>query len=55
MNKKEITGLTLDERQLIDFYRKADERGKHNILRVAEAESMESEIIYFEDQINNKL
>lgn len=31
--------LTLEEQQLIDHYRKADERGKRTILRTAEAES----------------
>ena len=35
--------LTQEEQQLIDYYRRADNRGKRNILRTAESESTELE------------
>ena len=35
--------LTQEEQQLIDYYRKADDRGKRSILRTAESESTELE------------
>ena len=40
---KESTDLTPEEQQLIDYYRKADDRGKRSILRTAESESTELE------------
>lgn len=40
---KESGKLTPEEQQLIDYYRKADDRGKHSILRTAESESTELE------------
>lgn len=40
---KESGKLTPEEQQLIDYYRKADDRGKRSILRTAESESMELE------------
>lgn len=40
---KESGNLTLEEQQLIDYYRKADDRGKRSILRTAESESTELE------------
>ena len=40
---KESGNLTLEEQQLIDHYRRADNRGKRNILRTAESESTELE------------
>lgn len=38
---KEAADLTPEEQRLVDYYRKADDRGKRSILRAAEAESME--------------
>ena len=38
---KEAADLTPEEKRLVDYYRKADDRGKRSILRAAEAESME--------------
>lgn len=35
--------LTPEERQLVNLYRAADERGKRAIIRTAEAENMEQE------------
>ncbi len=40
---KESGKLTPEEQQLIDYYRKADDRGKRSILRTAENESTELE------------
>lgn len=40
---KEFGNLTPEEQQLIDYYRKADDRGKRSILRTAESESTELE------------
>lgn len=40
---KESGNLTPEEQQLIDYYRKADDRGKRSILRTAEGESTELE------------
>ncbi len=40
---KEAADLTPEEQQLVDCYRRADERGKRTILRTAESESMELE------------
>jgi transcriptional regulator with XRE-family HTH domain len=40
---KEGKDLTPEEQKLIDYYRKADERGKRNIIRTAEQESQELE------------
>ena len=40
---KEPEELTLDEQQLIDHYRRCDERGKRSIMRIAESESTELE------------
>ena len=40
---KESGNLTSEEQQLIDYYRKADDRGKRSILRTAESESTELE------------
>ena len=40
---KESGNLTPEEQQLIDHYRRADNRGKRNILRTAESESTELE------------
>ena len=40
---KEPEELTPEEQQLIDYYRKADDRGKRSILRTAESESTELE------------
>ena len=40
---KESGNLTPEEQQLIDYYRKADDRGKRSILRTAESESTELE------------
>ena len=40
---KESGKLTPEEQQLIDYYRKADDRGKPSILRTAESESTELE------------
>ncbi len=40
---KESGDLTSEEQQLIDYYRKADDRGKRSILRTAESESTELE------------
>lgn len=40
---KESENLTPEEQQLIDYYRKADDRGKRSILRTAESESTELE------------
>ncbi len=40
---KESGKLTPEEQQLIDYYRKADDRGKRSILRTAESESTELE------------
>lgn len=40
---KEAGELTPEELQLVEFYRKADERGKRAILRTAESESAELE------------
>lgn len=40
---KESGDLTPEEQQLIDYYRKADDRGKRSILRTAESESTELE------------
>ena len=40
---KEAGELTPEEMQLVEFYRKADERGKRAILRTAESESAELE------------
>lgn len=40
---KEAGELTPEELQLVEFYRKADERGKRTILRTAESESAELE------------
>lgn len=40
---KEAADLTPEEQQLVDYYRRADERGKRTILRTAESESMELE------------
>ncbi len=41
---KEAGELTPEELQLVEFYRKADERGKRAILRTAESESAEPEL-----------
>ena len=35
--------FTQEEQQLIDYYRRADDRGKRSILRTAESESTELE------------
>lgn len=40
---KESGNLTSEEQQLIDYYRKADDRGKRSILRTAESENTELE------------
>lgn len=40
---KESGKMTPEEQQLIDYYRKADDRGKRSILRTAESESTELE------------
>ena len=40
---KESGNLIPEEQQLIDYYRKADDRGKRSILRTAESESTELE------------
>jgi transcriptional regulator with XRE-family HTH domain len=40
---KETDNLTQEEQKLIDYYRKADERGKRNIIRTAEQECQELE------------
>ena len=40
---KESGNLTPEEQQLIDYYRRADDRGKRSILRTAESESTELE------------
>lgn len=40
---KEAEELTTEERQLVNLYRAADERGKRAIIRTAEAENMEQE------------
>lgn len=40
---KESKDLTPEEQTLVNYYRKADDRGKRNILRTAESESMELE------------
>lgn len=40
---KEVGKLSEDEQKLIDLYRMADDRGKKNIIRTAEAERMEQE------------
>lgn len=40
---KESGNLTPEEQQLVDYYRKADDRGKRSILRTAESESTELE------------
>lgn len=40
---KKSGNLTPEEQQLIDYYRKADDRGKRSILRTAESESTELE------------
>jgi transcriptional regulator with XRE-family HTH domain len=40
---KEKENLTPEEQKLVDYYRKADDRGKRNILRTAEQESQELE------------
>lgn len=40
---KEPEELTPEERNLVDLYRTADERGKRAIIRTAEAENMEQE------------
>ena len=40
---KESGKLTPEEQQLIDYYRRADDRGKRSILRTAESESTELE------------
>lgn len=40
---KEPEELTPEEQQLIDYYRKTDDRGKRSILRTAESESTELE------------
>lgn len=40
---KEAKDLTPEEQTLVNYYRKADDRGKRNILRTAESESMELE------------
>lgn len=40
---KESGKLIPEEQQLIDYYRKADDRGKRSILRTAESESAELE------------
>ena len=40
---KEAGELTPEELQLVEFYRRADDRGKRTILRTAESESAEPE------------
>lgn len=40
---KEAADLTPEEQTLVNYYRKADDRGKRTILRTAESESMELE------------
>jgi hypothetical protein len=40
---KDGKDLTPEEQKLVDYYRKADDRGKRNILRTAEQESQELE------------
>lgn len=40
---KEPEELTLEEKNLVNLYRSADERGKRAIIRTAEAENMEQE------------
>ena len=40
---KEAADLTPEEQELVNLYRRADERGKRTILRTAESESMELE------------
>lgn len=40
---KEPEELTLEEKELVNLYRLADERGKRAIIRTAEAESTEQE------------
>ena len=38
---KEAADLTTEEKQLIEYYRKADERGKRAIVRTAQLETQE--------------
>ena len=40
---KESGNLTPEEKLLVDYYRRADDRGKHYIMRTAEGESAEPE------------
>lgn len=40
---KESGNLTPEEKLLVDYYRQADDRGKHYIMRTAEGESAEPE------------
>lgn len=40
---KEVGDLTLEEQQLVNLYRQADERGKRSILRLAQDEARELE------------
>ncbi len=40
---KKDNELSEDEQKLVDLYRTADDRGKKNIIRTAEAERMEQE------------
>ncbi|MCM1185616.1 MAG: helix-turn-helix domain-containing protein [Lachnoclostridium sp.] len=41
--------MTEDEQQLVNYYRQSDDRGKRNILRTAQAESEERNIIHFRE------
>lgn len=40
---KEANEMTPDEQKLVEYYRKADARGKRSILKHAETESMEQQ------------
>lgn len=40
---KESADLTPEEQKLVDYYRRADERGRRSIMRTAESESAELE------------
>ncbi len=45
---KESGNLTSEEQLLVDHYRRADDRGRRNIMKIAENESAELESISFE-------
>ena len=38
--------LTSDEKQLINYYRQMDERGRNRVMMLAQAEYNESKVIY---------